>query len=91
MVAIAKLFKNGQSQAIRLPKEFRFENQNEVIDIQSKILPPLIKEAKVFVENNFKDTINELEEIVEDLKKIVDRNQNMKSILKEIKINSINF
>ena len=31
MVAIAKLFKNGQSQAIRLPKEFRFENQNEVI------------------------------------------------------------
>jgi antitoxin VapB len=24
------LFKNGQSQAVRLPKEFRFENQEEV-------------------------------------------------------------
>ena len=30
MSAIAKLFKNGQSQAVRLPKEFRFENQEEV-------------------------------------------------------------
>ena len=26
----AKIFKNGQSQAVRLPKEFRFENQKEV-------------------------------------------------------------
>ncbi len=30
MTAIAKIFKNGQSQAVRLPKEFRFENENEV-------------------------------------------------------------
>ncbi|QKE28235.1 toxin-antitoxin system, antitoxin component [Arcobacter acticola] len=30
MTAIAKIFKNGQSQAVRLPKEFRFENQNEL-------------------------------------------------------------
>ena len=30
MTAVAKLFKNGQSQAVRLPKEFRFENQNEL-------------------------------------------------------------
>ena len=27
----AKLFQNGQSQAVRLPKEFRFENQEEVL------------------------------------------------------------
>ncbi len=27
----AKLFQNGQSQAVRLPKEFRFENQQEVL------------------------------------------------------------
>ena len=27
----AKLFQNGQSQAVRLPKEFRFENQKEVL------------------------------------------------------------
>ncbi len=26
----AKIFPNGQSQAVRIPKEFRFENQNEV-------------------------------------------------------------
>jgi len=26
----AKLFQNGQSQAVRLPKEFRFENMKEV-------------------------------------------------------------
>ncbi len=30
MIGTAKLFKNGQNQTVRLPKEFRFENQNEV-------------------------------------------------------------
>ena len=30
MTAVAKLFKNGSSQAVRLPKEYRFENQDEV-------------------------------------------------------------
>ncbi len=30
MTATAKIFKNGQSQAVRLPKEFRFENLDEV-------------------------------------------------------------
>lgn len=30
MASVAKIFKNGQSQAVRLPKEFRFENQDEV-------------------------------------------------------------
>lgn len=30
MISTAKLFQNGQSQAVRLPKEFRFENQKEV-------------------------------------------------------------
>lgn len=31
MTSTAKLFQNGQSQAIRLPKEYRFEHQQEVI------------------------------------------------------------
>lgn len=31
MVATAKLFKNGQSQAVRLPKEFRFEGREVYI------------------------------------------------------------
>jgi len=30
MIATAKLFQNGQSQAVRLPKEFRFDNIKEV-------------------------------------------------------------
>ncbi len=30
MLSTAKLFQNGQSQAVRLPKAFRFENQKEV-------------------------------------------------------------
>ena len=30
MASVAKIFKNGQSQAVSLPKEFRFENQDEV-------------------------------------------------------------
>ena len=30
MIATVKLFQNGQSQAVRLPKEFRFENLKEV-------------------------------------------------------------
>lgn len=30
MTATAKLFQNGQSQAVRLPKEFRFNGESEV-------------------------------------------------------------
>ena len=30
MMSTAKLFQNGQSQAVRLPKEFRFESMKEV-------------------------------------------------------------
>jgi antitoxin VapB len=31
MIKTAKLFKNGQSQAVRLPKEFRFEGDEVII------------------------------------------------------------
>ncbi|MFA6759489.1 MAG: type II toxin-antitoxin system VapB family antitoxin [Sulfuricurvum sp.] len=30
MISVAKIFTSGNSQAVRLPKEFRFENQEEV-------------------------------------------------------------
>jgi antitoxin VapB len=30
MTARAKLFQNGQSQAVRLPKEYRFDDEKEV-------------------------------------------------------------
>jgi antitoxin VapB len=51
---IARIFKNGRSQAVRLPKEFRFE-ENEVL-IRKKgndvILSPLSKSWDAF----FKET-----------------------------------
>lgn len=31
MTATAKIFQNGQSQAVRLPKAFRFQNQSELL------------------------------------------------------------
>lgn len=41
----AKLFKNGQSQAVRLPKEFRFEGDKVLIKKQGEnvILMPIEK------------------------------------------------
>ncbi|MDR3478813.1 MAG: type II toxin-antitoxin system VapB family antitoxin [Gammaproteobacteria bacterium] len=35
---IAKLFKNGQSQAVRLPKEFRFEGEEVYIKKMGKVI-----------------------------------------------------
>jgi len=46
MSATAKLFKNGQSQAVRLPKEFRFENQQEVFVKRYKKGVVLIPKSK---------------------------------------------
>jgi len=42
-VATAKLFRNGRSQAVRLPKEFRFEGEEVSIrrEGDSVILEPL--------------------------------------------------
>lgn len=31
MAAVAKIFKSGGSQAVRLPKAYRFEDQDEVL------------------------------------------------------------
>jgi antitoxin VapB len=31
VMTTAKLFMNGRSQAVRLPKEFRFDNEEEVL------------------------------------------------------------
>ena len=46
MVRRAKLFKSGGSQAVRLPKEFRFEGEDEVLVYRKGnrvILEPLSK------------------------------------------------
>ena len=34
----AKLFKNGQSQAVRLPKEFRFEGEHVFVKKEGNIV-----------------------------------------------------
>ncbi len=43
MAATAKLFRNGRSQAVRLPKEFRFEGDEVSIrrEGESVVLEPL--------------------------------------------------
>ena len=45
---IAKLFQNGRSQAVRLPKEFRFEGDRVRIRRvgQGVLLEPIIQDAK---------------------------------------------
>jgi antitoxin VapB len=51
---IAKIFKNGRSQAVRLPKEFRFEDDEVLIQKKGNdvILSPLPKSWDAF----FKET-----------------------------------
>ncbi|MGD2088292.1 MAG: type II toxin-antitoxin system VapB family antitoxin [Candidatus Aminicenantes bacterium] len=51
---IAKVFKNGRSQAVRLPKEFRFEDDEVLIRKKGNdvILSPLPKSWDTF----FKET-----------------------------------
>lgn len=52
MKTTAKLFRNGRSQAVRLPKEFRFEG--DVVRIrkvaQGVLLEPIIFDAKKWFE-----------------------------------------
>jgi antitoxin VapB len=45
MEAIAKIFKNGRSQAVRLPKEFRFDGDTVKIRKEGKkvVLEPMEK------------------------------------------------
>ena len=51
---IAKVFKNGRSQAVRLPKEFRFEDDEVLIQKKGNdvILSPLPRSWDAF----FKET-----------------------------------
>ncbi len=56
----AKLFKNGQSQAVRLPKEFRFEG-NEVYIKKIGNTVSLIP-----IKNSWEPLINSLDEFSDD-------------------------
>jgi antitoxin VapB len=64
---IAKLFQNGQSQAVRLPKEFRFEGSSVYIKKAGKLIillpmknpwAPLFDSLNQF-SNDFMDTRNQ--------------------------------
>ena len=57
MISIAKIFKNGQSQAVRLPKEFRFDNQKEVYIKKSGDIVMLIPKDSKTLWNNFFDNL----------------------------------
>ena len=52
MKSVAKLFKNGRSQAVRLPKEFRFEGEEVFIwkEDNRVILSPKPKSWREFFE-----------------------------------------
>lgn len=73
----AKLFPNGQSQAIRIPKEFRFENQSEVF---------IAKEGDALIifpkSSKFNILFNALNQFSDDF--LCERNQPVKDTREEM-------
>ncbi len=59
----AKLFQNGQSQAVRLPKEFRFDNMKEVFIKKINGMVVLIPKEGT---NKWDDFFNNLDNFSED-------------------------
>jgi len=57
MLPTAKLFQNGQSQAVRLPKEFRFENMKEVFIKKVNGMVVLIPKTDKSVWDNMFDNL----------------------------------
>ena len=63
----AKIFNNGNSQAVRLPKEFRFEGKEVIIrKVENGVL--LIPQDK----NMWESWFNNLDEFSEDFTKVLD-------------------
>ena len=59
MLATAKLFQNGQSQAVRLPKEFRFDNLKEVFIKKINGMVLLIPKSDKTVWDTMFDSLDE--------------------------------
>jgi antitoxin VapB len=59
MLSTAKLFQNGQSQAVRLPKEFRFENMKEVFIKKVNGMVVLIPKTDTSVWNTMFDHLDD--------------------------------
>ncbi|HVM91600.1 MAG TPA: type II toxin-antitoxin system VapB family antitoxin [Terriglobales bacterium] len=68
MAAVAKLFRNGRSQAVRLPREFRFEGTEVSVrrdpETGDVILSPRRKTAKEFFA--LLDSLGPVEEFMRD-------------------------
>ena len=63
----AKIFNNGNSQAVRLPKEFRFEGKEVIVrKVSNGVL--LIPQDK----NTWENWFDNLDEFSEDFTKILD-------------------
>lgn len=63
----AKIFNNGNSQAVRLPKEFRFEGKEVIVrKVENGVL--LMPQNK----NIWESWFNNLDEFSEDFTKILD-------------------
>ncbi|MEJ2588101.1 MAG: type II toxin-antitoxin system VapB family antitoxin [Deltaproteobacteria bacterium] len=71
----AKLFKNGQSQAVRLPKEFRMAGEEVYIKKEGEAIVLLPKE------NSWAPLLNSLDRFEKDLK--LERNQPMEKQKRE--------
>jgi len=59
MIATAKLFQNGQSQAVRLPKEFRFDNLKEVFIKKINGIVVLIPKSDKTIWDSMFDTLDD--------------------------------
>ena len=59
MIATAKLFQNGQSQAVRLPKEFRFDNLKEVFIKKINGMVVLIPKSDKTIWGSMFDTLDD--------------------------------
>ena len=59
MISTAKLFQNGQSQAVRLPKEFRFDNLKEVFIKKVNGMVILIPKSNKNVWDTMYDNLND--------------------------------
>ena len=59
MISTAKLFQNGQSQAVRLPKEFRFDNLKEVFIKKVNGMVILIPKSNKNIWDTMYDNLND--------------------------------
>ena len=60
MVSTSKLFQNGQSQALRLLKEFRFENMKEIFIKKINGMVVLIPKSDKNVWDKMFDSLDEV-------------------------------